>query len=126
MQDINILNTTYYYLDVGEFATNKVMEDCFTYLWAILGYLLPMIILIYCNGNLIHALRQSQRMRREASVRNDSNYRDTSTRITLTLIVLILMFMLLVSPSEIIHFLSHTIPSESMDAIRCLPNKVYV
>ena len=53
-------------------------------------------------------------MRRQASIRVDSSYHDTSKRITLTLIVLILMFILLVSPSEIIHFYRDTVPRQEM------------
>lgn len=104
VKEMIVDNTTYYYIDVGAFARNEALQTGFTYAWALIGYLVPVATLIYCNSCLIRALRQSHKLRRQASVRSDSSMRHM--RITLTLIVLILMFILLVSPSEIIHFYS--------------------
>ena len=102
-------NVTYFFIDVGAFAEDEILSEVFTYLWAILGYFVPVLVLIYCNGCLIHALRQSHKMRREACImQGQSSLQSASTRITLTLIVLIVMFVVLVSPSEMIHFFELT------------------
>jgi hypothetical protein len=111
-------NVTYYYIDVGAFERNETMEVCFTYIWAILGYFFPVVVLIFCNGCLIRALKQSQRMRREAAVQNNSSYHDASNRITLTLILLIVMFIVLVSPSELIHFYHDTLPEQEVTGFK--------
>ena len=36
----------------------------FTYLWMILGVIIPVVILTYCNLHLIKALRESLKMRK--------------------------------------------------------------
>lgn len=104
-------NTTMYILDHGAFNNNKALELTFTYLWAILGYFIPVSILGFCNVCLIKALRESRRLRQTVAhtARGQCSYNSTrksNNRITLTLIALVLMFIVLVSPSEILHFYS--------------------
>ena len=105
LQEYPVSNTTTMYItDLGMFATHRNLNATFTYLWAFVGYFIPIAILVFCNVNLICALRQSMRLR-QATVRSTASAsQEVSTRITLTLIILIVMFMLLVSPSEVLHF----------------------
>ena len=104
-------NSTIYIIDLGVFSSNKQFSMSFTYMWALVGYFVPVAILVFCNLNLIHALRQSMRFR-QATVRSTSSNRDVSTRITMTLIALIVMYILLVSPSEILHFISDIVDTK--------------
>ena len=85
------------------------MHQVFTYIWASLGYFLPMALLTYCNINLIRALRRSRKLRQMSAHTHAPSGKDTNARITLTLIVLILMFTVLVSPSEVLHFYSELV-----------------
>ena len=123
IQEYPISNTSYIYItDIGPFAASKNLSTAFTYVWAFLGYFLPISILSVCNVSLICALRQSSSVHRSNnhSTNNGngnggggaSDNRDVSFRITLTLILLILMFMLLVSPSEILHFVHEVFDKE--------------
>ena len=102
-------------IDVETFDTNKKLNSIFTYLWACLGYFVPVAVLAFCNVWLILALRES-RVLRETAARVSSRSggysasRRSSNRITFTLIALVVMFIVLVSPSEIVHFYLHVQP----------------
>ena len=104
----DVENSTVYIIDTGEFSRNKTLQTTFTYLWAFVGYFIPVAILAFCNVCLIRALRESRRLRQSvahtARVHTYTSNKNSSNRITLTLIALVLMFMLLVSPSELLHF----------------------
>ena len=108
IEEFPISNTTIMYVtDLGTFGTNKSLNTTCTYTWALVGYFIPVAVLAFCNVNLIRALRQSMRLRRTSARGSGSStavHHEVSLRITLTLILLIVMFMVLVSPSEILHF----------------------
>ena len=106
-------NSTRYYTDTGAFRNNLEMRQAFTYIWAFLGYFIPVAILAFCNVNLIKALRESRLLRESAAAASHGNInaRRSNRRITLTLVALVLMFMLLVSPSELLHFCMDVSPA---------------
>ena len=62
--------TSFYLLDQGLFVHYKFIKTVFMYIWAILGYFIPVIILIFCNAHLIAALKASFKMRKLYSVHN--------------------------------------------------------
>ena len=113
-----------YLLNVGVFADDKTMKLAFTYLWAILGFAVPVVLLGYCNVKLIYSLHASQKMRsqesgsnsqqkkypRQSLLRKDSPVSQRSTadkgqrRLTCSLIAIVVMFFVCVFPSEIIQF----------------------
>ena len=107
MSDNNV--TIGYVADLGVFNTNVKLKLIMTYLWAILGFFLPIFLLSIFNICLIRALRASHRLH-QSMVRNRAGSRDNSTRITVTLVALVIMFMITVSPSEILHFYSEVVP----------------
>ncbi len=118
VHEIPLGTETMYLLDLGAFETSPALKSCFTYLWALTGYFIPMVILIFCNINLIRALRESRKLR-ESSIRSNApSGRDSNLRITLTLVVLILMFLLLVSPSEILQFCTDVVDKKSFSSFR--------
>ena len=41
---------------LGSFRTNRAMHLSFVYLWAILGFFIPVVVLAYCNTKLIYIL----------------------------------------------------------------------
>jgi hypothetical protein len=102
-------NDTYiYYIDVGYFQQNENFKMTLTYIWAILGYFIPLAILAFCNYQLVKALRRSQRLRQTNARYCNASAHDHRSRITVTLIALTSMYILLVSPSEILHFYMDT------------------
>ena len=102
-------STVVYILDIGIFNTNHYLQMTMTYIWAILGFFMPIVFLFFCNVCLIRALRASHRLRQSA-VRNRATACDHSSRITVTLVALVIMFLVLVAPSELIHFYTDLVP----------------
>ena len=110
--------TSMYIMDVGPFMANKSLKTGVSYVWFILGYFLPVVVLGFCNTRLIFALRQSLQLRKQTSSFSDGlrRQRDLSNRITLTLVAVILSCMILVSPSEILYFYSEMMDAESYES----------
>ena len=96
-------STTIYVLDIGEFQADVTRKLTFTYVWAVVGYFVPVAMLAFCNICLIRALQRSCRLRKLSARYCTSNSRQSS-RITVTLIVLTLTYVVFVSPSEILVF----------------------
>jgi hypothetical protein len=101
--DVPNEHISFYLIDIGEFTTNEIMKTFFTYSWALIGYFLPVTVLAFCNIKLIQTLRESSKWR-ECSARSAPSGREANIRITTTLVALILMFLILISPSELLHF----------------------
>ena len=94
-----------YVLLSGPFNGNHKLNSAFTYIWGVLGFIVPIIILAYCNFKLIHSLQLSRQLRkqrqegqRKCSDNNNQKF------ITVTLVSIVFMYFLLVMPSELIHF----------------------
>lgn len=73
-------------------------------LWAVFGNFIPLSILLYCNLQLIRALRQSRQLRLLHS-RDDTSCLSAHRRINITLVTIIIFFFILVAPSEITKFI---------------------
>lgn len=73
-------------------------------LWAVLGNFVPLSILLFCNIQLIRALRQSRQLRLLHS-RDDTSCLSAHRRINITLVTIIIFFFILVAPSEITKFI---------------------
>ena len=107
---------TYHILDHGQLVLNDRFKMALTYIWAILGFLLPVVTLSYCNFYLVKALRESLRTRRMYCVSPKSGQASKSgARISPTLIAIVFMYLILVSPSEILHFWYYTIGKEDVE-----------
>ena len=61
---VPVSNETYIYvIDIGYFQQNEILKMTLTYMWAIIGYFIPLAVLACCNFQLVKALRRSQRLR---------------------------------------------------------------
>ena len=118
---------TFLVLDVGAFEADKTFRQSFLYLWAILGFFLPVCVLGYCNVKLIKALNTS-RSRMDDSLRRDrrSERHAVSLRINVTLISIVVCFFLFNFPSESFHFYLEMAPSNSSNESNALPLAVAV
>jgi len=103
--------TRYYVLDQGLFVLRHNVQTAFTYVWAVVGFLLPVLLLSYCNVHLIRALRESIRVRRLYRV----NPRATSpgSRISPTLIAIVCMYLVLITPSELLRFYYYAVHADA-------------
>ena len=97
--------------------------------WHVLGTVLPLLILVYCNCRLLREIYRSKKL--SATMQSGSNTRETfgsgtttttttsstSPRITLILVSIISLFLLLVCPSMILTFLSELFRDRSMTSL---------
>lgn len=95
-------NLTVYYYRKGAFSQNTIFFYIFSSLWTFFGYVIPVILLIFFNYNLIKSIRRSRIFRRNYSSKEMSN----TFSLNISLISLVMMYIFLVSPSEIYHFYS--------------------
>ena len=110
------------YFDVGIFVADRTLRITFTYVWALLGFFVPVIVLAYCNCRLIQSLRLSRKLRTKNSKRNSSfkSSVDTQRRISITLVAIVVMFFITVCPSEILHFVSDAVSNGEFQHERLL------
>ena len=83
-------------------------------MWFIVGFVIPVGLLTFCNVNLILALRKSYRMRKQLfNVRmrngNGTGRGNTGRNITSSLVAVIIVFTVLVVPADICSFLFYVI-----------------
>ena len=100
-----------YFPRPGALRRNPPGEQVYLWLYFVFGILVPLVALAFCNGNLIRALHQSTKMRRQYQ-NNHTSSRETTHHITLTLIIIVIMYFLLVVPAEAINFLKQTVIDE--------------
>lgn len=91
-------------VDKGDLFKDKTFVYAYKILWAILGNFVPLAILLYCNIQLIKALRESKQLRLMHS-RDDTSCISAHRRINITLITIIILFFVFVAPSEITKFI---------------------
>lgn len=99
---------TKYFIWEGPMKRHKTMLLVYLYFCFAIGLVFPIIMLTYCNVQLIRALQRSSRLRRMCSNEAYSRSRgsETTHRITLTLIIIVVMYTILVTPAEVMHFLT--------------------
>ena len=86
----------------GYLTNNHSFDMAFSWMYFVLGILLPLILLTFSNTYLIRALRNSRATRRLIRAGDTT---ETSRYITMTLVVIVIMYIALVSPAELINFL---------------------
>ena len=111
IEDLDLGAQVVYLIDIGLVDQGSTQGQTFIWIKAILGILIPMTILSFCNCSLIRALRRSYRTRQQYRVHQTVS--NTSNRITLTLIVIMMAFLILVFPSEIMDLLGDHINNSS-------------
>ena len=103
IQRIDCMNgESRFYKGDGILRLSGNAELIYGWCYFLVGVILPLIILAYCNVYLIITLRESFLMRQQ--YRRPGSPSESKHRVTLTLVIIVVMFILLVIPSEIIHF----------------------
>ena len=102
IKDLACGNQSVKMFDSGVFLTNKALNRCFTYIWTFLGFIVPISVLAYCNTVLIVSFKKSMQMRTQLR-RHQSKASVISDRFTVTLIAVVILFLLLITPSEVLH-----------------------
>ena len=99
-----------YFIKAGPFITNRKLREAFSNIYTFVGYVIPMVILSYCNFHLIKTLRESVRTRHVYRVHERNNR--NCNKITPTLIAVIFMFLFLCSPAEVLSFCFYHVSAE--------------
>ena len=105
---------TFYIVDVGKFVLDSTVYTAFNYVWSLLGFVLPVLTLIYCNVYMVRALRESRRMRRMYAV-NASVPTSCGSRVTLTLVAVVCMYLVLITPSELMQFYYYIVRRDAVE-----------
>ena len=112
---------TYYLLSSGSFEGRNSLAKSITISWAVIGFLIPVVILAYCNAMLIHSLRTSMAKTNNSTNitpgSQRSNRQAAQKRINITLISIVACFIVLQSPSEIFHFYLELSPGRAESRI---------
>lgn len=92
-------------------STDDVSEHVFRLMWGIVGNVIPLLTLAFCNTTLLIAIQKSYALRKQmnrslSKSLTSSNDQDSSQRITITLVCIVAMFLVLVAPSEIVKYFS--------------------
>ena len=96
--------TIFNILPFGEYGANEKMKMFFNHSWTVVGFILPVVILAYCNVRMIYSLRVSlERTTGYSSPASAHHQRRlvAQRRMTITLITIVLTFFVLVFPSEL-------------------------
>ena len=87
-------------LGVNELFRNKSFRYPYFVAGAVVGVVLPVVLLAFCNVCLIRALQQSRRMRQMYQANQPST--SSSDRLTPTLIAIVVLFLVLTLPSHVL------------------------
>ena len=104
----NCNGTSVYRLQHGFLKKHHLFETVYQWMYFVLGIVIPLIILSYCNIFLIKALRS---MSSNSPYMPGSRGQESTQHITLTFVAIIIIYIILVTPSEIIGFLRKLIIS---------------
>ncbi len=108
IQEVNCKNNSVIYgLMPGPFQENANFKVIFVHSWSIIGFIIPVILLAYCNVKLIVSVRKS--LTKSSSATSTQNVRQrqriaAQRKMNITLITIVASFFLLIFPSELFHY----------------------
>ena len=88
----------------GAYMKNLQLYKIFTFSYLIIGFMLPLCVLLYCNTGIIRALHRSRQKTRSQSQSFRNQRQNTQRRTSITLVSIVICFYFLVSPSETLTF----------------------
>ncbi|KAJ8322227.1 hypothetical protein KUTeg_000698 [Tegillarca granosa] len=112
------VSTPMYQLRQIPLASNKIVDDAYRLLWAILGNFIPLFFLIISNICICRKIHLSYKYRQKFHCDPEAN--DANSTLTVTLIVIVVMFFILVAPSEIVMHIAKITHSENNATYRAV------
>ena len=103
----------YILLRVGYYMKHDTFRNTCTYLWAILGFIIPFIILGFSNVSIIYLLYKRKRKPKERPI--EPKKRSNEWQTTVTLICIVVFCVILILPSEAVHFYLYTIEKDPLN-----------
>ena len=98
-----------YFAFCGPLCLNPVSEHIYLWIYFLVGIVIPLIVVSYCNIFFIRALRSSKNLQRQHSNHryhssSSSTSSNPSITLTLTLSIIVVLYILMVTPAEITQF----------------------
>jgi len=103
-------------------TSNVTLHSTLAALWAAVQFLLPAAMLLFCTTRLVQALRESGRIQRQywTVVRSTASVSaasptgsEKSRRLTATLVSIVVFFLVLVTPSELLHLCYYVVDHDN-------------
>ncbi len=107
--------TELFHIYLGQFGYDTDLRKSFTHSWTVIGFIFPVVILAYCNVNMIISLRTTiHRTSMYMSPTSAQHHRRllAQRRMTITLIAIVVTFFILVFPSECIGYYQFMLKTE--------------
>ena len=98
-----------------DYLTRTPANIAYNYFLVVFGFLLPVVVLAYCNIHLVRALRESNRMRHRYHVTFARVAPPGSSRVTRTLVAIVCVYILSISPGELLQFYYYTMSPETVE-----------
>ena len=93
-----------FYTEPSYFHKNEGARTVFMWVYFVVGIFIPLATLAVCNIGLVKALIKSARLRKQCRV--PANHVKSNLRITSILVTIVVMYIALVSPAEILSFVT--------------------
>ncbi len=103
----------YILLRLGYYMNHQTFQSVCMYCWAILGFIIPFLILGYSNVSIACLLRRTKRKAKERIMTPQRKTSDWQT--TVTLIWIVMFCILFILPSEAVHFYVYIIQKDNSD-----------
>ncbi len=117
----------YYLLRVGYYMKHEAFQNACMYLWAILGFIIPFMILGFSNVSIICLLHRAKRKPMEQVIKPKK--RTNEWQITVTLIWIVGFCIVFILPSEVVHFYLFLIQKDPLvdnDSVRTWKHVVII
>lgn len=106
---------------------SSTFESIYRVLWAIVGNIVPLVLLVGFNILLCRKIHKSYKFRQKFRQEQDNQQSpsDAGQTLTITLVVIVVMFLILVAPSEMVMHagqLSHSVNNPTFKAIEVIFN----
>jgi len=106
--------------------SNPTLHSTLTALSATVQYILPAVILLFCTTRLVQALRESGRIQRRyctvvrstTSVVSSESGSQKGRRLTVILVAIVIFFLVLVTPSELLHLCYYVVRHDAVYGAR--------
>ena len=114
-----------YFAFCGPLCLNHAREQIYLWIYFLVGIVIPLIVVAYCNIFFIRALSSSKNLQRQHSnQRYQSSSLSTSSNpsvtLTLTLSIIVVLYILMVTPAEIIQFFKPLVRKQFRDKLDVL------
>ena len=118
-------STTVFQPNIVPLGQNATLESIYRVLWAIVGNIVPLVLLVGFNILLCRKIHKSYKFRQKFRQEDQQSPSDAGQTLTITLVVIVVMFLILVAPSEMVMHagqISHSVNNPTFKTIEVIFN----